>query len=294
MEPKRLISAIGIFITTVTAIILFIIEYDRVSDYFFPAGFEGISLPFFILSILSIGLLIFYITYRFFYLEKEKHRKTKIELKNTNQLLLDSEKLRLMDFVTGIPNEQKFQMDLENRPKELFHLILIDLDDFGAINKKQGFQKGDQIIRTIAQDLFYKMRRDEEIYKRDYKLEESFVKRVYRKYTGGDEFIFLIKGDQYEAVGFLTRIQKQLRELTSDLQIDFDYEIKFHAAIVSLYPNDTYSQAIDKLQRAFVQAAEEKDGLRVFWNKTVEKEFSEKFGFIYDNAKKEFKIKNEA
>jgi len=72
-----------------------------------------------------------------------------------------------------------------------------------------------------------------------------------------------------------------------------EYKIKFHAAIVSLYPNDTYSQAIDKLQRAFVQAAEEKDGLRVFWNKSTEQKFSTKFGYIYDNAKKEFKLQDE-
>ena len=291
MEPKKLISTIGILITTITAVILFIIEFERVGGFFFPKT-DGISIPLYIISVLGFGLLIFYITYRFYFKEKSNHNHTKTELKNTKQLLLDSERLRLMDFVTGIPNEQKFQLDLEKRPNELYHLILIDLDNFGAINKHQGFQKGDKIIRTIAQELFTKMRRDEEIYKRDYKLEESFIKRIYRKYTGGDEFVFLIKGDQYEAVGFITRIQKQLKELSNDLNVDFDYEINFHAAIVSLFPNDTYAQAIDKLQRAFVQAAEEKDNLRVFWDKNIEEEYKDKFGFIYENARKEFTVKN--
>lgn len=291
MEPKKLMSRIGVVIGAVTGAILFVIESDRIQDFFFPEGMTGLSYQFYTLSLLSVGLLIFYVSYRLYFREKERKRKLETELQNTKQLLFDSEKLRLVDFVTGIPNEQKFQIDLENRPKELYHLIIIDLDGFGAINKKNGFQKGDHVIRTIAQDLFLKMRRDEEIYKRSYKIKKSFTKRIYRKYTGGDEFIFMIKGDQHEAVGFITRVQKQLRKLTSQIQLSFEYDIKFHAAIISLYPNDTYEEAIDKLQRAFVQAAEEKDGMKVFWDKSIENKFSKKYGFIYENARTEFEIK---
>lgn len=293
MEPKKLITSIGIFLTTIIAIILFIIEYKKVVGFFFPEKRE-ISIPFYVISLISILFLLFFFGYKLYYREKEKHRKTNLELENTRQLLTDSERLRLMDFVTGIPNEQKFKLDIENRTKELYHLILIDLDGFGEINKKKGFQNGDKVIRTIAQEVFIKMRRDEEIYKRNYKINRSFTKRIYRKYTGGDEFIFLIKGDQYEAVGFITRIQKQLRELTNELPSEIGYEIEFHGAIVPLYPNDTYSQAIDKLERAYVQAAEEKDNLRVFWDCNEEGEFKEKYGFIYDNARREFKIRNDA
>ncbi|WP_167856803.1 diguanylate cyclase domain-containing protein [Hymenobacter aquaticus] len=265
-------------------------EYDKIKKFFFPEN-QVISLPLYLFSIAAIGSVICYVMYSLYYREKEKHAKTKTDLINIKSLLLDSERLRLIDFVTGIPNQVKFKIDMENRPKELFHLILIDLDKFGVINKKRGFQKGDDIIRIIAQDLFIKMRRDEEMYKLSYKMEESFVKRVYRKYTGGDEFIFLIKGPQYEAVGFITRVQKQLSQLSKREDVlELDYKIQFHAAIVPLYPNDTYDLAYDKLQRAYVQAAEEKDGMRVFWDSRVELDYYKSHSFIYDNARKEFLV----
>ena len=288
MEPKKLLSTIGVFITTLTAIILFVIEYDKIINFFFPKS-TTISIPLYILTIVVIAFVVFITTYTFYYKEKSKRETLEIDLKNISQLFVDSEKLRLIDHVTGIPNELKFKIDLENRHKELFHLILIDLDGFGSINKKHGFQNGDKVIRTIAQEVLVKMRRDEEIYKRNYKLSGNFVKRFYRKYTGGDEFIFLIKGEQFEALGFLTRMQKQLLDLNLEKQIELDYKVKFHAAIVSLYPNDTYKQAIDKLQRAFIQAAEEKDKLRVFWDKEIEQKYKDKYGFIYDQARKQFK-----
>lgn len=288
MEPRKLITSLGVILTTITGIILFFTEFDKIKVFFFPVGI-AISVPLYVFSLLGIGLLVFYSVYIFYFKEVTSHKKTKTELENVKALLLDSERMRLIDFVTGIANQEKFKIDIQNRPKELFHLILIDLDGFGEINKKQGFQKGDEVIRTIAQELFGRMRRDEEIYKRDYKLENNFMKRIYRKYTGGDEFIFLIKGPQYEAVGFLSRIQKQLEELNAESPVFSNYKITFHGAIVPLYPSDTFEQAYDKLQRGFVQAAEESNGLRVYWDKTEEDTFV-KYKSLYDNARRIFKI----
>jgi len=289
MEPKKLFTSIGVTVTTVVTIILFFVEYQKLENFFFPER-AIVGIPLFLISVFSVALLVFYIVYSFYFNEKLAHQKTKVELDNVRRLLHDSEQLRLLDFVTGIPNEQKFEIDFNNRSKELYHLILIDLDGFGQINKKQGFQIGDQVIRLIAQDLFKKMRRDEEMYKRSYRLETGFFKRVYRKYTGGDEFIFLIKGEQYEAVGFAVRIQNQLSELSNKLKsLGYEYVIDFHAAIVPVHPNDTYSQSLDNLQRAFVQAAENHQGLRVFWDKFEEVRFKKPFSFIYEKAYSVFK-----
>lgn len=286
MLPRKLISSIGVIITTLITIILFITQLEQVKGFFFPKN-RSISLPLLIFSIIGFGLLVFYITYIFYHKEKEKLGEAKLDLQNIKLLLYESERLRLIDDITGIPNQDKFEIDINDRPRELFHMIFIDLDGFSKINKKKGFQVGDKIIRTIAQDLSTKMRRDEEIYKREVKQEKSFVKRIYRKYRGGDEFIFLIKGDQYEAVGFITRAQKQLE----DLVFEYNYKIRFHGAVVKLHPNDKYEHTIKKLQKASVQAAEEKDNLRVYWDSEEEKKFSKDYGGIYDKARKAFKVK---
>lgn len=292
MEPKKLISSFGVIITTVTAVILFLADYDKIKSFFFPAQ-NVISTPLFITALVATNILTFYILYNLYFKERELSRKYMIEVKNLKSLVADSEKLRLIDFTTGIPNEHKFKIDLQNRPKELFHLIIIDLDGFGQINNKLGFQKGDEVIRFIAQELVIKMRRDEEIYKRAFRLNDSFMKRVYRKYSGGDEFIFLIKGGQFEAVGFITRVQKQLNKLSEEAKIlSCSFRIDFHAAIVTLYPSDTYEQAYDKLQRAYIQAAEEHEGLRVFWDRDMEKQYLPTYSSIYESARKVFKVRS--
>ncbi len=261
---------------------------------FFPNG-QILTHQFLILLIVVTNLIVFLLMYNKIFKEKTNHTKTKVQLENFKQLLYDSEKERLTDVVTGIPNEQKFKIDIESFSDEVSQIIFIDIDNFGSINKKYGFLKGDEMIRGIAQKLYFGMRRDEEIYKRQYSIPNSFVKRIYRKYTGGDEFIFLVKGPQYEAVGFLTRVQKQLRDFSKEAEkiIDEKFEINFHGAIAPLYPTDTYEQAFRRVQECFILASEEKDNMRVYWHEREEKNYPETDfrGKIYSRAIENFKIK---
>ena len=98
---------------------------------------------------------------------------------------------------------------------EIYQIILIDVDNFGSINKEFGYFKGDELIRAIARELYYSMRRNETIYKNKFiSNDEPLTENVYRKYNGGDEFIIIIKGVQDEAVGFLTRLHRQLKNFS--------------------------------------------------------------------------------
>lgn len=291
MEPKKLIATIGIATTSVIAVILFIADIEKVNKLFFPEK-KHISYALFFFVLLGSVLITFYVMYVLYYRERSRYKKERAERENLQILLTDSKKLSFIDDVTGISNEKKFFDDLSKRSKELFHLIFLDLDGFGRINKKHGFQRGDQIIREISQSIYLKMRRDETLYKRTAKVKTGFTSRVYRKYTGGDELIFLIKGKQYDAVGFITRLKDQLDNLSKNsMIIRGDYKIGFHAAIVPLEPEDSNDDAMDNMNKLFKHAIEELESMRVYWDKETEiEERNEGYGFIYDKARKVFKV----
>ena len=113
------------------------------------------------------------------------------------------------------------------------------------------------------------MRSDEEIYTpRDAEL--------YRPFTGGDEFIFLIRGFQYDAVGFITRLHNNLQELSEETEdiLNNRFDINFHGAISPIYQQDDYEDAVSRLEQCFVQSKKE-NNCRVYWWKREEENFSE-------------------
>ena len=135
----------------------------------------------------------------------------KQEIETLFQQIRDKDLLRMLDIVTGIPNQLKWEKDVTNLskgddPDPHYQVIMIDLDDFREVNKVYGYEKGDQVIKEFARTVFNSMRRDEHIYKNLIGEEnianlEINKEQIYRKYTGGDEFILLINGDQPEALG---------------------------------------------------------------------------------------------
>ena len=98
---------------------------------------------------------------------------------------------QLTDIVTGIPNQQKLEIDLRKRLEEMqgndsYQLVMIDLEKFGDLNRAFGHQRVDQVIAYIAQEVYNTMRRSEEIYKHsrpDTARTGTFIRRIYRKYA---------------------------------------------------------------------------------------------------------------
>jgi hypothetical protein len=100
------------------------------------------------------------------------------------------------------------------------------------------------------------MRRNEKIYKTPLGNidQRKLWTRIYRKYTGGDEFIFLIRGPEEEALGFLVRIHRMtIGHIKSEISailgttVDFD----FHGAICPIFPKDNASTAIARLRDCY-------------------------------------------
>jgi GGDEF domain-containing protein len=300
---ERLVERTYLIITFVAAVIPVIIalKFDSFESIFLQKNAFN-SLTVILLSIVSASV---YLLTRHHYekrenklidqlkTEQEDNRRNRLLLDNSKRLLYDINIERHTDVITGIPNQTMFRQDVIRITEsiqhgEIYQIILIDIDNFGSINKEYGYFKGDELIRSIASELYYSMRRNESIYKTKFiSNDEPLTENVYRKYNGGDEFIILIKGIQDEAVGFLTRLHRQLRifsEKTVEI-IPKKFVIDFHAGIAPLYANDEPDLALSRVEECFRIAKREDSPLKVKW-------FKEPAGTenaaIYSNAIIEF------
>jgi len=251
----------------------------------------------FVIVLVVSNFLTFYLLYRLLYKERTQRRDDADENANLRVLLDDIERERLLDLHTGIPNEKKFkndfvtikQADLSKLPAQI---ILIDIDNFGSINNDYGYQKGNEVIRLIAQNMFFAMRRNEEIY-------TPREAELYRRFTGGDEFVFLLRGPQYEAVGFLARLRDSLfKKLSSDTTqiLKSRFNIDFHGAIAPIYQKDDYEDAVKRLEQCYLRTKKPNSTRRVYWWKDEEKSFAEADfrTAIYQNAVKQFTISSQS
>jgi diguanylate cyclase (GGDEF)-like protein len=106
-----------------------------------------------------------------------------------HQSKLQLEEIAFLDALTGLPNRRLFaeRFDnfsaLANRNKEIFSLLLIDLDKFKYINDTFGHDAGDAVLIATAERL---------------KLATRAVDVVAR--LGGDEFAILLVGSKPEQV----------------------------------------------------------------------------------------------
>jgi diguanylate cyclase (GGDEF)-like protein len=85
-----------------------------------------------------------------------KLRNANEELRRTNEVL---EQLSFTDGLTHLHNHRYFQDRLRieakraNRSDESLALLLIDIDDFKALNDRYGHAVGDQVLRSVASTL---------------------------------------------------------------------------------------------------------------------------------------------
>lgn len=280
----RLISAAVGGGVAITGILIFLNDYNILEESskssirnFLRHSFSIKTVPF-ILIIAFILLFLFNYLYTIIYDYHAKVHEWQAKYTTISNRLKKSERLRMTDVITGIPNQEQFFIDLpkfaEDSPYDSpFHLTFIDLLSFGEVNKKYGYPTGDRIIEYFAQSVYKTMRRDETIYKMPF--DEQYQgaelwQRAYRKYTGGDEFLFLIRGSEADAIGFLVRLQNRIRsELTphiqSELLNDTDWSLSFSAAVIPVYQNDTKENVLQRAHEGMRAARQPGSSCRVFW-----------------------------
>lgn len=226
----------------------------------------------------------------------EDQREQMLQVKNQqidvlNQQLRDRDRLRLIDIVTGIPNQAKWELDVDQLtetkdPDPRNQMIIIDLDNFRLVNQKYGYEKGDEVIREFSRSIYNTMRRNEEIYKnfmlnednRPVETEERW-QRIYRKYTGGDEFIFIINGTQAEGLGFLVRLARDLMPSINDRISKFilpeTEKLTFHAGMCDWILGDRPQDILQRLHGCLRKAINSKTSSLYFYPPKTAEEFDQ-------------------
>jgi GGDEF domain-containing protein len=257
-----------------------------------------------LLSLIFIPLLaLSYFWNYFLFKERAEHNNTLQRLAAAEGERKKLDLLRYTDVVTRIPNQLQWEDDLESIQSELangeqFQCIIIDLDGFKAINDKFGWGKADAAMLHFAQTLYGTMRRNEKIYKRPFERDPTKLwTRIYRKYTGGDEFIFLIRGPEEEALGFLTRLHKMsVGPIKSEIDtiLGANTNFDFHGAICPVFNHDNATTAITRLVQVY-KVGQQRGIRRVHWysdkkSKDIDQSTNRRLRQFYEDAEIEFAI----
>lgn len=277
-------NVLGIFFSlllSITATIFASIHFQDILNFFFPDSHISWYLVYCLIALFVV--ITFLIMHHIWKKEYDAHQKTRYEKENLEIRLTNSEKRRLIDLITGIPNRVCLEKEIEkkfSKSNERIQIIFIDLKRFGEINNKYGQYKANQLLREIAQTIYTKMRRNEEMYKCP--LGDSKT-NMYRVYPGGDEFAFVIFGDQSDAIGFSNRLVglfDQISKKTNTI-LGNEEKLSFSCGIVEMEKGDTYSDIEQKIDPCYINAkAGTKNKSTIYWFPiTIEKEIS-------DNRKK--------
>lgn len=269
IEPKFGLL-IGLILIA-TAVIGTIVKWKEFYELFVPNGVLLNWRFVFLLLIISV-LAVWFIMNFFWQQEYKNHELTKKDRDNLKDELKISENERLTDVITGIPNSRSLEKDIDeyfslSRPNKKMQFIFIDLKDFRKVNSKFGFNKTNDLLRTIAQTIYKRMRRNEDMYK--YSIcEKNEKESFYRVYPGGDEFVFIIEGDQADAIGFSNRLVAQFQELSRKTVsiLGESINLSFHCAVVEMDPRDSFNDIFKKAEDCYRIAKEGKSAFTICWH----------------------------
>ena len=133
----------------------------------------------------------------------EEFNKMARELKRRIEELREAVHESLTDDLTGLPNRRAFDVTLTNRVRDLnrlggtLGLVLLDLDNFKAINDTYGHPQGDRVLREFASVLH-----------------ETSREIDHPARYGGEEFALLLPGTDLEGAFELSeRVRRGIEAL---------------------------------------------------------------------------------
>ena len=180
------------------------------------------------------------------------------------------------DPITGIPNSNKLQKDIDEGSGEgLRCLVLLDLENFGEINKKYNHWIGDEYLRRFAHMVSSSSRRNEFLFKSrplnaDAEPRPKDEVKAFRKSSGGDEFYILLEGTINDALGYLNRLIKRKPEFE---QMSFEvmkarHGFGFSAGVVSVGYGESFKSVNEHVSECLGHATEKGAQCKVYWFKT--------------------------
>lgn len=134
---------------------------------------------------------------------------------------LEAEKEKFTDELTGLRNRNALEIEipgilsLEKREQQMCSLLMIDVDLFKEFNDGYGHQKGDEVIKLIANIIKNSCRASDLIYR-----------------FGGDEFTVLFPNTGLDnAKGIVERIKVSLNEANEKRTINADLKLTLSIGI---------------------------------------------------------------
>lgn len=178
------------------------------------------------------------------------------------EVVKETEKRTLTDFVTGIPNRELFHDRLEQalalakRHDWDLAVMFIDLDRFKPINDTYGHAVGDRVLKMVAQRLDMEARSEDTICR-----------------YGGDEFLYLLVNPQ--GIENIQRIAHKVSSLISSAVVINDRGLTVDSSIgIAVYPENGTSGAelIANADTAMYRAKEASTG-PVFFDEGIPTKF---------------------
>jgi Diguanylate cyclase, GGDEF domain len=181
------------------------------------------------------------------------------EARNLGGIVSQLEDLAYYDAITGLPNANQLDREL-SRPHNDRCLILLDLLDFGSVNKQHGHWKGDEYLRKFSSMISSDSRRNESIYKQRPMEENSATLasalgsdtgalKAFRRNDGGDEFYIVLRGTVIEALGYLNRLFSR-RNAFDDMAkgvLGAPHPFGFRAGVAALGINEDFESATQRV-----------------------------------------------
>jgi GGDEF domain-containing protein len=174
------------------------------------------------------------------------------------------------DVLTGVPNSRYLEHLLNDEPRKPSDdrcLILLDLENFGEINKKHNHWKGDAYLSTFAAKLLDSSRRNEYVIKRRPLQEgDNLEIQAFRRNAGGDEFYILLKGPFVDGLGYLNRLHGRADEFNKMAVkvLGSPHRFGFRAGLTSVLDTEGYKTAAQRVC-VMLGKAQEKSNVSVYW-----------------------------
>lgn len=180
-----------------------------------------------------------------------------------HEVVKETKKRSLTDFVTNIPNRELFHDRLEQalalakRHDWDLAVMFIDLDRFKPINDTYGHAVGDRVLKTVAQRLDIEARSEDTICR-----------------YGGDEFLYLLVNPQ--GTENIQRIAHKVSNLISSVVVIDDSVLTVASSIgIAVYPENGISgkDLVANADAAMYRAKEASTG-PVFFDESIRAKFT--------------------
>jgi diguanylate cyclase len=149
----------------------------------------------------------------------------------------------LTDPLTGLPNRREFNERLEermgawNRRRDVFSLLLLDVDHFKKLNDRHGHLAGDQVLAAIGRALRGAIRREDSVAR-----------------YGGEEFAILLPTTTLEQAA---QAAQKVREAVARVAVDRNNQqlaVTVSGGLATIEPNERVESLIQRADSALYAA----------------------------------------